>query len=87
MFCNFNYIYLVAAKVSLSEIAKTNLYKSLIRTKYRITVLKRYVTYMGKDMRLRSVYYEPFVTKCYIRVGEVEKKKKFLAYVITEWSL
>ena len=34
---------------------------------------------MGRNIRLlRSVYFEPFVTKRYIKVGEVEKKA-FLA--------
>ena len=34
---------------------------------------------MGRNIHLlRSVYFEPFVTKRYIKVGEVEKKA-FLA--------
>ena len=47
--------------------------------RYRITVPKHYVTYMGSDMGLlQNVYYKQFFTNRYIRVGEVEKKA-FLA--------
>ena len=43
--------------------------------RYRITVPKLYVRYMGRNISLlRSVYYELFDTiRCYIKVGEVEK--------------
>ena len=71
----------------LKQIVKTNLCKSLIRTslakknfcenylRYKITVPKRYVTYIDINilLLLSVCYYKPFVTKCYIRVSEIEK--------------
>ena len=75
------------AKVNSREIVKTNLYWSILRTdpakvnicenniRCRIAVQKFYAIYMDRNIRLtRSVHYEPFITKRYISVGEVEKE-------------
>ena len=42
---------------------------------------------MGREIRLlQSAYYEPFVAKHYISLGDVEKNH-FKRYIITEWIL